>query len=206
MVRAAGEANYNPYYTLIAKKLCGGHALKMTFTFTLWDYFRRFGEDDGSGASASRGNDDDDDDDSDDDDEGLGVDHSWKKPAGLRKIVNLARMYAALVAAGSLNIAIFKTLNWSYLQGPTKSFLEVFFTAVFTETKGDAWEVASIFGKFADNIELVRGVHYFVRRRVLKTGGVAANDAEKKMVKNGAKAAVETLEAVLKADTVGGIN
>lgn len=199
---AAGESNYNPYYTLVAKKLCGGHALKMTFTFTLWDYFRRFGEDDGSGAS-SRNNDNSDSEDSDD--EGLGIDHSWKKASGLRKIVNLARVYAALVASDSLGITVFKTLNWSYLQPATKSFLEVFFTALFTETKGDQWEAASIFGKFADNIELVRGVHYFVRKRVLKTGGVAASDAERKMVKSGARAAVETLEAVLKADTVGSI-
>ncbi|KAA8906674.1 hypothetical protein FN846DRAFT_890121 [Sphaerosporella brunnea] len=50
---AAAEGIYNPYYTLIAKKLCSSsHALRMTFTFTLWDYFRRFGEDDGSGSSS----------------------------------------------------------------------------------------------------------------------------------------------------------
>ena len=42
---AASESAYNPYYTLLAKRLVSGsHALKMTFTFVLWEYFRRFGE------------------------------------------------------------------------------------------------------------------------------------------------------------------
>lgn len=193
---AAAEANYNPYYTLVAKKLCAGHALKMTFTFTLWDYFRRFGEDDGNGAAQ------DPDQSEDEDDEGMGTDMGWKKPAGLRKIVNLARLYAALVVSGSLTITIFKTLNWSYLQSPTKSFLEVFFTAIFTDTKGDKWQISSIFGGFADNVELVRGVLYFLKKRV-KGGGVAASEDEARMVKRGAGTAIKVLEDILKKDIVG---
>jgi nucleolar MIF4G domain-containing protein 1 len=195
---AAAEGTYNPYYTLVAKKLCGGHALRMTFTFTLWDYFRRFGEDDGSGNRP-----DEEDQDDDDDEEGLGAEQVWKKPAGLRKIVNLARLYAALVVSGSLQLTILKTLNWSYLQAPTKSFLEVFFTSIFTETAGDGFEVAAVFGKVAENTDLVRGLLYFVKKRVLKTGGVAASEDERKVVKKGAAAATTTLQEILRSVVVG---
>jgi nucleolar MIF4G domain-containing protein 1 len=194
---AAAEGTYNPYYTLVAKKLCGGHALRMTFTFTLWDYFRRFGEDDGSGNQPNEEEPDD------SDDEGLGAEQVWRKPAGLRKIVNLARLYAALVVSGSLQLSILKTLNWSYLQAPTKSFLEVFFTTILTETRGDAFEVAAVFGKIAENVELVRGLLYFVKKRVAKTGGVAAEEEERKLVKKSAQAAVNTLQEILRNTVVG---
>jgi len=183
---AAAEGTYNPYYSLVAKKLCTGHALRMTFTFTLWDYFRRFGEDDGSSTATSA------DDDIDDDD-------AWSQPAGLRKIVNLARLYASLITSGSLQLTILKTLNWAYLQSPTKSFLEVFFTTVLAESE---WELNVVFSNVSDNVDLARGALHFIKKR-MKHGGVAAGEEEKAAVKRGVKSAVGMLEDVLKAQIVG---
>ncbi|CAD0083218.1 unnamed protein product [Aureobasidium vineae] len=45
LVHCAGaEATYNPYYTLIAKKLCGEKRMLKAFQFGLWDIFKRLGE------------------------------------------------------------------------------------------------------------------------------------------------------------------
>ncbi|KAI5792303.1 hypothetical protein FPQ18DRAFT_367373 [Pyronema domesticum] len=167
---AASEAVYNPYYTLIAKKLCGSHQLKMTFTFVLWEYFRRFGEDDGH--SGNNGEEDIDD------------DNEWADPKQLRKIVNLARLYAKLVAEGVLGITVLKTLNWGFLQEATRNFLTVFLTGVVTELQGDSF---------------VRGIRYFVQKNV-KKGGVAASEKEKKMVQKGAKVILEVLDEILRAE------
>jgi nucleolar MIF4G domain-containing protein 1 len=182
---AASEAVYNPYYTLIAKKLCSSHQLKMTFTFVLWEYFRRFGEDDGH--SGNNGEEDIDD------------DNEWADPKQLRKIVNLARLYAKLVAEGVLGITVLKTLNWGFLQEATRNFLTVFLTGVVTELQGDSFGLKGIFGGFADNIELVRGIRYFVQKNV-KKGGVAASEKEKKMVQKGAKVILEVLDEILRAE------
>jgi nucleolar MIF4G domain-containing protein 1 len=86
------EPTYNRYYTLVAKKLCGDHKFRKAFQFRLWGVFRQLGEKD-------RLNEDDDDEDEVDDDE---------NQMDLRKIVNLATMYAELIASGSLPITILK--------------------------------------------------------------------------------------------------
>jgi nucleolar MIF4G domain-containing protein 1 len=193
---AAAEGSYNPYYSLIARKLCASHALRMTFQFTLWEYFRRFGEDDGSGEGPPQ---DDDDDDDDDEGEGGGENGSWSTPRSLRKVVNLARVYAALVVGGCLGVDILKTLNWGYLQPATRSFLEVFFTDVFTEARAETKPLAALFGaaKVAENVNLVRGVAYFLRKKVA-SGGVAVGQEQKAYVRSGVKVAVGMLEDVLK--------
>ena len=87
---SGAEKSYNPFYTLVARKVCSGKKLKMGFQLSLWDLFRRMGD----------GDDDDDDkndDDSDDED-----------ALGLRCLVNLAKMFGTLVAEGGLGLGILK--------------------------------------------------------------------------------------------------
>lgn len=87
------EASFNPYYTLIAKKLCGERKLRMAFQFGLWDIFRRTGE--------KRHDDDEAEDDEEEGDDALTT----------RKVVNLARMFAALMADGQLPITALKVCS-----------------------------------------------------------------------------------------------
>ncbi|KAF3926482.1 hypothetical protein AA313_de0208052 [Arthrobotrys entomopaga] len=84
------ETQYNPYYTLIAQQLCSAHSLRMTFQFSLWEIFRKMGEED----DMNRG------------DSSLLDDDEEKMP--LRKIVNLAKLYGYLVAHGALSLMILK--------------------------------------------------------------------------------------------------
>lgn len=90
LIQCAGsEKSYNPYYTLISRRLCGDRKTKTAFQFCLWDLFKRMGE---------RGPDDEDAFDPEDETEKIDT----------RKIVNLARMFAGLLAENSLPITCLK--------------------------------------------------------------------------------------------------
>ncbi|RPB12932.1 hypothetical protein P167DRAFT_558549 [Morchella conica CCBAS932] len=189
------EASYNPYYTLIARKLCGQRALKMTFTFCLWDIFRRMGEDDGGRAAAGDAFDDD-----DEEDEAL----------KMRKTVNWARMYGSLIAEGALGLDVLKTLNMAYLQSRTKMFLELLFINVVLHSQRNAAEqggrdekaVVDVFMRIAENVDLARSVLYFLRKYVKGTD-VAGEEAETATVRWGVGVACAGLKAIVARDTVG---
>lgn len=85
---AGSEKSYNPYYTLIARRLCSEHKLKMAFQFGLWDLFKRMGE---------RMNDDD-----------FEMDDEDEETIDLRKTVNLGKMFGNLIADGGLPITVLK--------------------------------------------------------------------------------------------------
>lgn len=186
------ETSYNPYYTLIARKLCGQKSLRMTFTFCLWDIFRRMGEDDGGRAAEVF--------DEDEEDEGL----------GMRKMVNLSRMYGSLIAEGVLTLTVLKTLNIAYLQGRTNTFLELMFITVIlhsqrntTSEKGrDEKAIMDIFLKTAENIDLARGVLFFLRKHVKGTD-VAGGETETATVRWGVLVASDGLKAIVARDTIG---
>ena len=100
LIQCAGaEQTYNPYYTLVARKLCADRRLKMAFQFGLWGLFRAMGEEYG-----------DDDSEGDEDERRKG---SYRKEEDVdtmstRRIVNLAKMYGTLVAEGALGLVTLK--------------------------------------------------------------------------------------------------
>ena len=109
---AGAERAYNPYYTLIARKLCADRKLKMAFQFSLWDLFKRLGE--------NR-----DEDDVQDEDEA-------KDEIQLRTIVNLGKLYGTLVSDGGMSLKALKMLNLVALGEKARVFLEVFLISTAT--------------------------------------------------------------------------
>ena len=93
------EQVYNPFYTLIAHKLCSyNYSFKVTLQYALWDFMREMGESDvgGLGRLESMGS----------GDEGLGDgegvnDDDQQVP--LRRIANIAKFYGWLVNKQSLS-------------------------------------------------------------------------------------------------------
>jgi len=85
------EKQYNPYYTLIARKLCSEHKQRMAFQFALWDFFKRLGE---------RANDEDEAE-SEEDEEG-------ERGVNMAVLVNYAKMFGNLVATGGLALNVLK--------------------------------------------------------------------------------------------------
>jgi nucleolar MIF4G domain-containing protein 1 len=176
---SGAEKMYNPYYTLIAKKVCGDRRLKTAFQYCLWDLFKRMGE------SSNE-------DDAVEDDEDV---------LETRQIVNLAKMFGALLVEGGLGLGVLKNLNLSYLQTKTKTFMEVLFITVLlqsqrqAESKRDEQAVVNIFSKAKDTPQLVTGLSYFLRKIVSKTD-IAGGKEERATVKWACKIAGDTLEAL----------
>lgn len=180
---AGGEKTYNPYYTLISKKICGDRRLRTSFQFCLWDLFKKMGE-------------------SDDEDE---VDEDEEEATDMRHLVNLAKLFGTLILEGGLGLGVLKNLNLSYLQPKTQTFIEVLFITILLqsqkETKDgrDEQAVVSVFAKIKDQPEMIVGLQYFLKKVVGKTD-IAGGKEEKATVKWACKVAGDTLKALAAID------
>ncbi|KAI9762734.1 MAG: suppressor of glycerol defect [Geoglossum simile] len=183
---AGAEQAYNPYYTLMARRLCGEHRLKMAFQFGLWDLFKRMGEgSDGYRADA----------------EAEMVEEAEDRDLGTRKLVNLAKMFGGLIVEGSLRLGVLKTLDLAYLQPKTRTFVELMLITVFLQSqrnsKGgrDEGAVVDVFMQVTGMPQLARGLGYFVKKVVSKTD-VAGGKVERDTVRWGCRIAGNALRAI----------
>ena len=179
---ASAEKTYNPYYTLISKRICEDRRLRTAFQYCLWDLFKKMGESDSE-------------DDTGEDEEDI---------LETRQAVNLAKMFGTLMAEGGLGLGVLKNLNLSYLQSKTKTFMEVVFITVLLQTQRQSSSqrneqaVVNVFSKAADTPELATGLRYFLRKIVSRTD-IAGSQDETATVKWACKIAGNTLEAALAA-------
>jgi nucleolar MIF4G domain-containing protein 1 len=175
---SSAEKMYNPYYTLISKKVCGDRRLRTAFQYCLWDLFKKMGE-------------------LDNDDDGGEEDEEILET---RQIVNLAKMFGTLLVEGGLGLGVLKNLNLSYLQPKTKTFMEVLFVTVLlqsqrqSESKRDEQAVVNIFTKAKNTPQLVIGLQYFLQKIVSKTD-IAGDKEQKATVKWACEIAGDSLEA-----------
>ncbi|KAK3320036.1 hypothetical protein B0T19DRAFT_278498 [Cercophora scortea] len=189
------EEQYNPYYTLIAKKLCADRKVRWSFQDSLWRLFRRLGE----SVFGEAGDDEEEDDAMD-----------------MRRLVNIAKLFGSLVASGKLGLGVLKCLNLPYLQAKTKAFVEVMLITVLLECEtaaqnqnqgaGEAWEgfgredgVSTVFMAVENIPELARGLQWFLKKVVRKSdlcGGKARKETVREMCAKG----VKVLERALTAD------
>ncbi|EFE37996.1 hypothetical protein TRV_07329 [Trichophyton verrucosum HKI 0517] len=193
---ATEEEAHNPYYTLIARKLCGEKRMRMAFMFSLWDIFKKMGE---------RGH-------SEEDDDFSGIDAEDEENAlSTRAIFNLANMFARLIAEGSLSLGILKILDFPYLQPKTKTFVEILLITVMTQSQQkshkkhknkdnaddgyDEKALVTIFMKTSETPQVVAGLRYFIRKVVTKSD-VVTSKRDKKLVKWACKTALDTLSIV----------
>lgn len=175
------EQRYNPYYTLVAKRLCSDHKVRWSFQHSLWKLFRRLGE-------SIFGED------ADDVDEDEEID--------LRRVFNNAKMFGTLVAEGTLGLGVLKCLNLPYLQLKTKVFVEVMLITIFQECQtkdGPEGAISAVFKGTRGAPELARGLQWFLKKAVRKTA-LVENKAEMRRLKDACKAAEGAVEGVLAED------
>ncbi|TID22190.1 Imidazole glycerol phosphate synthase [Venturia nashicola] len=182
LIRCAGsEQVYNPYYTLIARRLCGEHKYKWAFQYGLWSLFRQMGE---------KG-----------DIEGEEEDSEEDGDVNLRMLVNLGRMYGELTGEGALAITVLKTLDFTSLQGKTKSFLEIMLLTILKtamklskkDKKTDSTaSISSIFAKAKKEPQIIVGLQYFLTKE-LDIVNFVETSSEKRSLKSGLKIAQATL-------------
>jgi nucleolar MIF4G domain-containing protein 1 len=181
IIRCVGaEQHYNPYYTLVAKRLCSEQReVRWAFQTSLWKLFGRMGE---SGFGE---------DEVEDEEEDEAVD--------MRRVVNTAKMFGALVCAGSLGITVLKRLNLLYLQKKTRDFVEVMLVNVLLECQGNerAEEtIAKVFGGVEAAPDLARGLQYFLKK-VVRKSDLAGGKKNTKLLKEGCKMAEAVVQAAL---------
>ncbi|CAN8104979.1 unnamed protein product [Discula destructiva] len=167
------EKQYNPYYSLVARRACGDSRVKFAFQDSLWKFFRRLGE-------PPFGEDEDD----EDEDETVDA----------RRILSVAKMFGYLIANGAVGLSVLKCLSLARVKPKARDFVEVMLNTLFLEVAKAGTDVGKIFGAVADMPELSQGLQYFLRNKTQKTELVATKKDGKK-VKKGAQKAIGVLQA-----------
>lgn len=127
---AVVEPAWNPYYGILAAKLCDSHSYRKTFQFMLWDLIKGF-----EGTAG---------DDSDEDEDAFtGFDENQDEDDKLKKILNLGRLYGFLFSEGSLALHILRTVNFVTASADNKLFMEVLFVT-FLDQVGKKSQVNAI--------------------------------------------------------------
>lgn len=181
IIRCVGaEQHYNPYYTLIAKRLCSEQReVRWAFQASLWKLFGRMGET-GFGE-----------DEVEDEEEDEAMD--------TRRIVNTAKMFGALIAGSSLGVIVLKRLNLLYLQKKTRNFVEVMLVNVLLECQANERPeeaIAKVFGGVETAPDLARGLQYFLKK-VIRKSDLAGGKKNTKQLKEGCKMAEAVVQAAL---------
>ncbi|KAK4983479.1 suppressor of glycerol defect [Elasticomyces elasticus] len=181
LLRCAGaEQTHNPYYSLIARKLCSDRKIKKAFEFSLFNLFGRMGE--------KRDEDDMD----DDDDE--------REAVATREVVNLARLFGNLIADGGMSITALRNLCFAYLQPNTRIFVEVLLVTVIVQSQKqrkdrDAKALLDIIAGVQFAPQMVQGLRYFLEKTVAKAD-LAADRKEKETIRWGSAVAIEGLSSL----------
>ena len=187
LIQCAGaEEVYNPFYTLLSRRICSERKLKMAFQFALWDLFKSMGEN-------SHG---------DDDDNGsYDEDDATKSKFDLRTRANLSRMFGTLIADGGLSLGVLKNLNLAYLRPKTRMFVEILLITLILQTQISGGEkrneatLVDIFLRPKEMIDMASSLRYFLKKVVSK-GDIAGSSQDRETVRWGCKVASDALSAL----------
>ncbi|KAJ3412988.1 suppressor of glycerol defect [Chytridiales sp. JEL 0842] len=149
---AGAERVYNPYYALVAARFCdgpNGHGFKITFQYALWDLVKELAEDS-----------------VEDEDKGV-----------IRKVRNLAKMYAWLVAGSYLWLTVIKTLDFTELSSMNTLFAQLFFFNLLSSPpatgKDPEKTLKDVFKQVCvsdDQEELREGISFFLTQYIAPKG------------------------------------
>ena len=169
LVQCAGsEMQYNPYYALVGGKACMLNSrIRFAIQDRLWKIFRSLGEsmfgeapEEDETADAERMKDE-------------------------RRITNVAKFYADLVADGTLNIAILKPLELPETNHWASMFVQLFIIALMKECRSkkkapeEDIKLEKIFGAARDLPGLAAGIHWMLRKKIRKTKLISAKELKK---------------------------
>ncbi|KAK7428667.1 suppressor of glycerol defect [Neonectria magnoliae] len=176
------EVQYNPYYALVGGQACANSRVRFALQDRLWRIFRGLGEslfgegpEDEETADGERMKDE-------------------------RRVGNVARFYAALIADGALTIAILKPLELPEANTWTSMFVQRLIIALLHKCRNkgasEDVKVEKIFGPARELPGLAAGIHWMLRKRIRKTKLVGAKELKKlERVREKAQAAVQAVAA-----------
>ncbi|ODV79920.1 uncharacterized protein CANTADRAFT_25712 [Suhomyces tanzawaensis NRRL Y-17324] len=184
------EPAWNPYYGILANKLCENHSNRKTFQFMMWDIIKEF---EGSTGDDSEGEEDD----------FLGFDNEDDETK-LKRILNLGRFFGFLLSEGALPLHILRTVNFVTASSNTVLFLEVLFFSFLDQIgkKSQLNSVGAGLGKklmkmselrFDDKLliertlkaqeqpTLLRGIEFFLTDKVAKSDLITGRKQRKRI-------------------------
>ncbi|KAF0396836.1 ARM repeat-containing protein [Gigaspora margarita] len=164
------ENTHNPYYSLIAQRLCDyDHSFKVTFKYCLWDFLRECGESDVGGIMLKS----------------MPVTNTPEK-ISLRRIVNLTKLFAWLIVNEGLSVISLKTVTFTKLQSQSRLFFQLFFSNIIltqNTNKRNPQLLAKIFINAVHDPTLAQGIMFFLHHFV-KAGDILEEE-EKDIVEWG---------------------
>ncbi|KAJ2125481.1 suppressor of glycerol defect [Coemansia sp. RSA 720] len=175
------EQAYNPYYTLVAYKLCSYHnTYRLTMQYALWDFLRELGESDVGGLGRIS-----------EESSSLGAN------VPLRRIVNLAKTYAWLVDKQVLSLLILKTVTFARVGEQARVFFQVMFSTLFLlhkkQSAQDVQAVYTVFQRAVSNPTMCHGILFFFQHFV-KNCELVSED-ERPIMKWGCKVAKQAIRS-----------
>jgi nucleolar MIF4G domain-containing protein 1 len=169
LVQCVGsEMEYNPYYALVGGKACLINSrIRFALQDRLWKIFRSLGEsmfgeapEEDETADAERMKDE-------------------------RRITNVAKFYAALVADGTLNITVLKPLELPETNHWTSMFVQLFIIGLLKECRNkketleEDLKLEKMFGGARELPGLAAGIHWMLRKKIRKTKLIGAKELKK---------------------------
>ncbi|KAK4179705.1 hypothetical protein QBC36DRAFT_321851 [Triangularia setosa] len=180
------EKHYNPYYTLIARKVCENmREVKWSFQTCLWKMFGRMGE---TGFV--------------DDDEEL-EEEELEEEFSTQRLINTAKMVGSLIASGHMSLIAIRRLNLAYLQKKTRNWMEIMVNTLLLECqtgeKPGEEVITRVFAAVNTAPEFAIQLQHFLKKVTRKTD-LTASKKETKLVREGGKMAEAALQAVVTAE------
>lgn len=197
------EPAWNPYYGILAAKLCDSHSYRKTFQFILWDLLKEFeGVNDNSDAEDFLGFDGDVEDDE----------------SKLRRVLNLGRFFGFLLAEGSVPLHALRNVNFLTATSDVKLFLEVILVTFLdqigkksqinaigmgvvkakkTDIKFDDKILMERLMKAKDQHSLLKGLQYFLEAKV-QNSSIISGKRQKKRIEWGINALHDFIEELLR--------
>lgn len=193
VVRCCGaEEGYNEFYAQLAIRLCtlGNKAGRIAkgFVFAGWGVLRRVGAGGDDEEEGGRG--------------GTGLENA--EDVSLVEVNNTARMYAALVHYGSVDLGMLRTVDLHLLKEDSKAqlWVEVLLVRVLVACEAKEGEVAKVFGKLVKAMHVVPRLRVFMKRFVRRSRLVEGGE-EKGWVKRGCKIAERVCDELGRAGGEG---
>ncbi|KAI1814149.1 hypothetical protein GGS20DRAFT_434578 [Poronia punctata] len=183
IVRSGERQNvYNHYYAILAERFSRDKEMRFQLRRCLTIRYKKMGEDVDTGDG----------DDIDDMDE--------TTDEGVRWLYNSAKLYAFLVVWRTLKLVdVFKYRNLAALQEKAHVFAEVLLLTIIQESEED--KLKETFGGLAVDMDVGRGVQYFLKRYVRGTELIADKKA-KKLVKKRCDMVLDLLDTTLVEKTL----
>lgn len=184
---ASVEPAWNPYYGLLASKLCESHSHRKSLQFMLWDLIKEL---DGSQ-----------DDDSEPEDFPLNEDLDDEQL--LKRALNLGRLFGFLFSEESLPLHLLKNVNFLTASGDLTVFLELAFVTFFDrvakkskhgKSMDDSLHL-SLLSKMSQEPTLMKGLKLFIQK--LQTSEYVTSAKQRARVEWGIESATTILEELI---------